>query len=96
MDKSLNTPVWQLTVGELIDFIAESMKPEAEAKPTFEHSERYVYGIPGIARLLGVSKTMVWEYRKQGWIEPAIKQVGHKIVCDAPLAMELFGKRKRS
>jgi DNA-binding transcriptional MerR regulator len=53
-----------------------------------------VYGISGIAKLLGCSKTMVHEYRKKGWIEPAIKQYGRKIVCDARLALELFGKRK--
>jgi len=93
MNKDLNTPVWQLTVGELLDFVKDSMKP-AESHVTFEHKEKYVYGIPGIANLLGVSKTAVWVYRKQGWIEPAIRQVGRKIVCDAPLALELFGKRK--
>ena len=94
MNKDLNTPVWQLTVGELLDFMIESVKP-AETKTTFEHKDRYVYGIPGIANLLGVSKFMVWKYRKQGWIEPAIRQVGRKIVCDAPLALELFGKKRK-
>jgi len=97
MNKDLNTPVWQLTAGELIEFIVGSMHnviPERNNKPDFEHSDKYVYGIAGIAKLLGVSNTMVHEYRKQGWIEPAIKQLGRKIVCDAPLALELFGKRK--
>jgi len=94
MNKDLNTPVWQLTVGELLDFVVESVRP-AESRVTFEHKDKYVYGILGIANLLGVSKTMVWEYRKQGWIEPAIRQVGRKIVCDAPLAMELFGKKRK-
>jgi predicted site-specific integrase-resolvase len=53
-----------------------------------------VHGINGIATLLGVSKTMVHYYRKKGWIEPAIKQTGRKIICDAPLALELFGKNE--
>jgi hypothetical protein len=95
MSKDLNTPVWQLTARELIDLFVGSMRPEEQsAKPSFEHCDKYVYGIAGIAKLLGVSNTMVYEYRKQGWIEPAIKQNGRKIVCDAPLALELFGKRK--
>ncbi|MCL1933277.1 MAG: DUF3853 family protein [Candidatus Azobacteroides sp.] len=93
MNRDLNTPVWQLTAGELIDFLVESMRPEQPVKPDFEPVDKYVYGISGIAELLGVSKTMVHEYRKKGWIEPAIKQLGRKIVCDAPLALELFGKR---
>jgi len=90
----LNTPVWQLTAGELIDFLVGSMSPEKNTKPDFEHSDKYVYGIAGIAKLLGVSNTMVHEYRNKGWIEPAIKQNGRKIVCDAPLALKLFGERK--
>ena len=93
MNKDLNTPVWQLTAGELIDFLVDNMSPERSAKSDFEHSDKYVYGIAGIAKLLGVSNTMVHGYRKQGWIEPAIRQHGRKIVCDAPLALELFGKR---
>jgi hypothetical protein len=94
MNKDLNTPVWQLTTGELIDFLVSYMPQENPPKTVFEHCDKYVYGINGIAKLLGCSKTMVYEYRKQGWIEPAIKQMGRKIVCDAPLALELFGKRK--
>jgi len=86
--------VVQLTIGELIDFLANSMIPsELPVKQNFESSDKYVHGISGIAKLLGVSKTMVHEYRKKGWIEPAIKQVGRKIVCDAQLALELFGKK---
>ena len=94
MNKDLNTPVWQLTVGELIDFIYEIIQPEKPVEPDFEHRDKYVYGVAGIAKLLGVSNPMIHEYRKQGWIEPAIKQFGRKIICDAPLALELFGKRK--
>jgi hypothetical protein len=94
MNRDLNTPVWQLTAGELIDFIIDRISPKEQEKPTFEHDDKYVYGIAGIAKLLDVSKTMVSEYRKQGWIEPAIKQYGRKIICDREKALELFGKRK--
>jgi hypothetical protein len=91
----LNTPLWRMTAGEFLNFITDTMlSKQTEKTATFEHSDKYVYGIDGIAKLLGCSKTMVYEYRKQGWIEPAIKQYGRKIVCDAPLALELFGKRK--
>ncbi|MDR3246718.1 MAG: DUF3853 family protein [Prevotellaceae bacterium] len=93
--KDLNTPVWMLTVGELIDFIADYTKrerPEPELPVRCDHN--VVHGISGIAKLLGCSKVMVHEYRRQGWIEPAIKQYGRKIICDARMALELFGKRK--
>jgi hypothetical protein len=94
--RDLNTPVWQLTAGELIGFISDCMRPQQEQRPensTLDDGYGYVYGISGIAELLRCSKTMIHAYRKQGWIEPAIKQRGRKIVCDAPLALELFSKR---
>jgi hypothetical protein len=90
--KNLNTPIWQLTVGELIDTIAVLIKPEPPKESADYTSEQYVHGISGIAALLGVSKTMVWKYRQAGWIEPAIKQKGRKIICDARMALELFAK----
>jgi hypothetical protein len=89
--KDLNTPIWQLTVGEFLDLIGQ--KPE-EPKVADYTGDETVHGIKGIADLFGCSKTMVHEYRKQGWIEPAIRQNGRKIVCDAKLALELFGKIK--
>jgi hypothetical protein len=99
MSKDLNTPIWQLTAGELIDCIVDYMTPEHSevqlpVQQETEHVDRYVHGIESIAKLLGVSKTMVHEYRKKGWIEPAIRQIGRKIICDAQLALELFGRKK--
>jgi hypothetical protein len=93
-NKNLNTPVWQLTTGELLDFLSDYISPEQPAKTTSNYNDKYVYGIAGIAKLLGVSKTMVCAYRKKGWIEPAIKQMGRKIVCNAQIALDLFGKQK--
>jgi hypothetical protein len=95
MDKDLNTPAWQLTTGELINFIIGAIRPKQPEQPAItECNDKYVYHISGIAKLLGCSKTTVYEYRKQGWIEPAIKQMGRNIVCDAQLALNLFGENK--
>jgi len=100
MNKDLNTPVWQLTAGELIDFIACHFKqeqPKEQEQTTHGWKiEDCVYGVAGVSKLLGCSRTMVYEYRKQGWLEPAIRQFsnGRKIVCNAPLALELFGKQQ--
>jgi hypothetical protein len=89
MYKDLNTPVWQLTVGELIELIANHTKVKQEGTELKQYDENIVYGLSGIANLFGVSKTMVLEYRKQGWIEPAISQIGRKIICDSRLALKL-------
>ncbi|MDR2775755.1 MAG: DUF3853 family protein [Tannerella sp.] len=90
-----NVPIWQLTVGEFVALMQQIQQSESkpDVKPDAGGDESHVYGIAGIAALLGCSKGQVHEYRRQGWIEPAIKQYGRKIVCDRRLALELFGKR---
>jgi hypothetical protein len=90
----INKPLWQLTVGEFLE-LRNILVPEQKPVVQEYDGDRYVFGIAGIARLLGCSKTMVCEYRKNGWIEPAIKQNGRKIVCDAKLALELFGQNNK-
>jgi hypothetical protein len=87
----MDTPLWQLTAREFIALMQQS-SPPAETEPASDAPE-YVHGIAGIAELFGCSKIQIHKYRKQGWIEPAIRQYGRTIVCDARLAMELFGKR---
>jgi hypothetical protein len=91
------TPLWQLTVGEFTELLRQNIRPAeaAPVKPKPDTGDKYVYGIDGIARLLGCSRCRIHEYGKQGWIEPSITQNGRKIVCDGKLAMELFGKRTR-
>jgi hypothetical protein len=91
MNTDMNTRVRDLTVGELLALIS----PKEEPKECADYTDgRYVYGISGIATLLGVSKTMVWKYRQAGWIEPALKQRGRKVICDARMALELFATNK--
>jgi hypothetical protein len=91
--KDLNTRIIDLTVGELLDFLREKEPPAQVIDYT---GDRYVHGIAGIATLLGVSKTMVFKYRQEGWIEAAIRQHGRKIICDAEMALRLFGEKRRT
>jgi hypothetical protein len=88
----LNTPLWKLTAGEFLELIerAKQKAGEEPVKVTDYTGDRYVHGISGIARLLGCSKTTVWQYRQEGWLNPAISQLGRNIICDASLALELF------
>ena len=89
----LNTPLWQLTVGE---FLSLQNTIVAEPKTTVAQydANKYVFGIDGIAKLLGCSATMVHEYRKDGWIEPAVSQRGKKIICNKQVALDLFNEYK--
>jgi hypothetical protein len=86
----LNTPLWKLTVGEFLDL----QKKTDEPVETIDFTDnKNVHGIAGIAKLLGVSNSMVHKYRDEGWIEPAITQYGRAIICNAAMALELFKKQ---
>ena len=81
-----NKPLWQLTVGELLDILNE-VAPKSEV----EVSERkLVYGLQGIADLFGCSIATAHRIKKSGKIKKAITQVGRKIVVNSELALKLY------
>jgi hypothetical protein len=99
MYTGLNTRIIDMTAGELVDLLqsqAQTAQTAQTLNPLICERESYVYGIAGIANLLGVSRTMVHKYRKNGWIEPAISQNGRKIVCNSTIALKLFGKNRKN
>ena len=70
-----------------------SVQTEAQPQPVTDTSRKYVYGIPGIARLFGCSLPTANRIKKSGKIDKAITQIGRKIIVDAELALELAGKK---
>lgn len=82
-------PIWQLTVGELLD-ILQSERPVQKLEKTPE--KRIVYGLAGIAELFDCSISTAQRIKNSGKLKKAITQVGRKIVVDADLALELFKK----
>ncbi|MCE5204731.1 MAG: DUF3853 family protein [Porphyromonadaceae bacterium] len=83
-------PLWQLTVGELLD-ILQSEKPVQKLEKTPE--KRIVYGLKGIAEIFGCSTSTAQRIKNSGKIKKAITQVGRKIVVDADLALRLFREK---
>ena len=71
-----------------------SGQTEAQPQPVTDTSRKYVYGIPGIAKLFGCSLPTANRIKKSGKIDKAITQIGRKIIVDAELALELAGKKK--
>lgn len=94
-----NIRVADLTVGQLAQLVRDIIADTAEPKETEtvireDYTDgRYVYGIHGIAQLLGISTTYAQRIKSAGMLDGAIVQHGRKIVCDARMAVELFGKR---
>jgi len=86
---SNDTRIIDLTVGELKDLIA-SVIPVLETKK----EKKLVYGLDGLAKLFGCSKSAAYELKRSGKIDKAITQQGRKIVVDSELALQLAGKNK--
>lgn len=80
-----------LTVGELREILMEA----SEAQPRSTGSAKnYVYGIAGIASVLGCSNPTAQRWKNSGILDPAIRQVGRKIIVDSELALSLIAKDK--
>lgn len=89
-------PLWQLTVGEFKQIIAETVAKSLNdnVTTTSSRNNRYVYGLAGIAELFNCSIASANKIKASGRIDKAIIQIGRKIMVDADLALELAGKKK--
>lgn len=94
---NLNTPIWQLTVGEFLELQQRVMEKEVgEQHHSVKRPEKeLVYGLKGIAKLLGCSTTTAQTIKNSGVIDKAITQVGRKIVTDAELALKLINEKNK-
>ena len=86
----MKKPIWQMTGEELLLLLS----PGSKAPEPVRSGKRYVYGISGIATLFNCSNPTAARIKLSGKIDPAIKQIGRKIVVDADLALELAGKKQ--
>lgn len=89
-----NTLLIYLTVGELTDLM-KSIMPAEIVKEEPKKEKWLVYGLSGLAELLGCSKKHAHTVKESGVIDKAVSQMGRKIVVDAEKALELIQKAKR-
>ena len=77
------TPIWQLTVRELKDLIKETTSAQqVPAKNEEAATPEFVYGINGLAELLGCSRTTAQNIKSSGKIDKAITQIGRQIIIN--------------
>jgi len=90
------TPVKEMTAGQLADFIAGELGSQAPRAQGTEpvQPRRYRYGLKGIMQLFNVSNVTAQRYKK-GVIREAVKQYGRIIVVDEDLALQLFKERQK-
>lgn len=81
----------QVTLGEIKQMISDAVR-EATLSALAEEEEkrRYVYGLAGLANLLGCSIATAERIKKSGVLDEAISQHKGIIVVDAELALELL------
>lgn len=91
----LNKRIIDLTVGELLDLLAEGTAPQVLVDTT-QDNKRYVYGLAGIAELFNCSKTTANRIKQSGKIDKAITQIGNLIIVDADKALELAGRIQKN
>ena len=93
-------PLYALTEGEFFmhmeEFIKTTLQVALRERPATDNNDpagkRYVYGIVGIERALGVSHKTAQKL-KDGILAPAVKQRGRKIVTDLDYALQLFDEK---
>ena len=90
------TRIIDLTLGELLEAVEDRVKEAIAGKPDKEANteKRSVYGLKGLARLLGCSKTTASRIKTSGKIDKAITQIGALLIIDAELALKLAGERQ--
>lgn len=92
-----NTRIIDLTLGELLDAVEERVKETLAGKtPADDKKKRYVYGLKGLAKLFGCSKTTASRIKTSGKIDKAITQIGSLLIIDADLALTLAGKQEKT
>lgn len=88
-----NTPMWQLTLGEFLKELRNYTEVSKEIEHPIKENKEYVYGIPGLAKLIGCSISHAARLKRKGIFDKAIIQRGRKIVIDKKLALELFNSK---
>ncbi len=84
-----NTPLFKLTLQELKTELMEEIQ-----KQFLSPKNKYEYGIKGLAKILGCSRSTANKIKKSGVIDEAIFQNGKLIVIDREKALQLLNKNK--
>lgn len=82
--------LFQMTGEEIIELFSYIIPTKEPVQVKDFTTGKYVYGLSGLAKLLGVGKTKAQELKKLGILDEAITQNGKKIIVNAELALQLL------
>ena len=92
MTTDLTKPLWQLTVAEFLELQKAAITPQQTQTPQQPETPEYVYGISGLAELLGCSKSTAANIKRSGIINTAITQHQRTIIIHSATALSLLRK----
>ncbi len=84
MNIDLKKPLFQLTVEEFLS-LQQSNRSE----------KKYEYGLKGLAKILGCSRSKASELKSSGILDDAIIQNGNLIIIDIEKALQLLASHKK-
>lgn len=89
IEQLLEKPICMMSGEELVLLLQNAEKQPAKVPAEVVPERHYEHGIAGIAKIFGCSIPTANRIKKSGVIDPAITQVGRKIVVDTELALSL-------
>lgn len=84
-------PLYTLTVGEFRQLMSEILLHQSDANDGKKDLNKYDYGLSGIARTFGCSRSTAVRIKQSGAIKKALTQTGRKIIIDVEMALKLYG-----
>lgn len=77
-------PLFQLTVEEFLSL-----------QQSGRYEKKYEYGLKGLAKILGCSRSKASELKSSGILDDAIIQNGNLIIIDIEKALQLLASHKK-
>ncbi len=88
MKQNLTNEIVVMEQAQLLDTIKKAFDESSQSSST--NKKTYVYGINGLAAILGCSRPTAQRIKSSGKLDGAISQTGRTIVVDVDKALELI------
>ena len=88
MKQNLTNEIVVMEQAQLLDTIKKAINESSQSSST--NKKTYVYGINGLAAILGCSRPTAQRIKSTGKLDSAISQTGRTIVVDVDKALELI------
>lgn len=87
-EEILNKPIMMMTGREFLELFGKAT--ESQANVIDFTKKEYVYGLDGLAKLLGTGRGKAQQIKNSGVLDDAITQNGRTIIIDKEKAIELL------